>query len=170
MAEKETWANTATITVTESAANTLTFKKLETGINLGTRIAWILHRIEYMHQQVNATVFNATGDQLLLGLTNSNTWTLPSLSNATIIDLVSLSRLDFGAAATEFTEVRPLIRDFTMMPGGGLLMVPNPLYGFAYGSGLTAASSSDIRFFYTQFEMKDADFYELWQTRVQLSA
>lgn len=164
----DTFANQACITVTESAANTLTFQKLETGISIGARQAWIIHRLEYFFDSLST--LNGTTDVLQMGISQSNSWTAVSAAEPSILDICWFERLDFGTAATGLISFKPLIKDFGALPGGGLLIVPNPLYAFAKGTGCAALTSSKVRVYYTQIDVKDAEFYELWQSRVLLTA
>ena len=75
-----------------------------------------------------------------------------------------------GTAASGGFHVQPYTKDLSTLPGGGLIIIPNPLYGFAIGTGLASATTNYIRFYYTQIEISDAQYYELWQSRVMLTA
>lgn len=166
MAEKaDVFANYAIISNTESAANTLTFKKLETGISLNEKVAWVIARLEYVLSGLGATIFNATGDVLSFGLSVSNSFTIPDPTENTIIDYNSIERIDLGAAASGFFSVRPMIKDFSMLPGGGILVPPTPLYSFIRGVGLTAACSMVTRIHYTMRKLAVDEYWELVEAR-----
>lgn len=162
---KDVFANYAILTVVESAANTLTFKKLETGISLTEKVAWVISRIEWLLSGVNDTVFNAKGDVLYFGLSLSNAWATASISEQTIIDYNSVERVDIGAAASGKFEYRPKIKDFSGLPGGGILTPPVPLYAFAQGVGLTAACTAVARIHYQLKPMKVDEYWELVEAR-----
>ncbi len=169
MAEDK-FANYAIISVTESALNTLTFKKLETGISLNEKVAWILSRVEYAISGLNATFFNATGDALRFGFSVSNAFSTPSLSEVTVIDWNQVRREDLGAAASGFFVMNPIIKDFSMLPGGGILVPPTPLYLYAVGEGLTAATTVVVRMHYTTKVLKVDEYWELVEARRVLSS
>lgn len=163
MAE-EKFANIAFVTVTETAANTLTFKKLETGIAPFEKVAFLINRIEYFYQRTVA-IFAATGDSLVIGLSASDQFSTAELDNSAIIDYHTQVRVDLGAAGSGFFDRQPFIKDFSTLPGGGLLVAPNPIYLFGVGSSLGAATTTWVRFFYTIKHLKSEDFWELVEMR-----
>lgn len=163
------FANLAVIGVTESAANTLTFKKLETGISLFEKMAWIIHRIEY-YVEVLAAAFNGDADFLDLGISTTDQLTAVSFSNNAVVDKLEVQRSDFGAAAVAILQQKPLYKDFTNLPGGGLILPPNPLYGFICGGGLASARSATIRLFYTNYPLSADEYWELVESRRLISS
>lgn len=167
----DSYANMATIVVQESAANTLTYKKLETGFSLFDKQAWIIHRIEYVMDEK----FNSTADTLDIALCCANTRTtiadLATFTDPTILDKVKMIRTDIGVAASGFYYTQPqIVKDFTNLPGGGLICPPTPMYGAAQGTGLSAASSSIIRFFFTVVELSAEQYWELVESRRSVTA
>lgn len=164
------YCNTATITITETAANTLTYKKLETGFSLFDKQAWLIQRLEYVLDER----FNATADALDVALMSSNTRTsiadLGTFSDSTVIDKVKWVRSDIGTAASGLYYVQPqIVKDFTNLSGGGILMPATPIYGAAQGTSLSAASSNIIRMFFTVIELKPEEFWELVESRRSIS-
>lgn len=162
------FANMATISVVESAANTLTFKKLETGISLSEKVAWVIHRIHYTVASLEAAVFNGDTDTLFFGIGVNNTWSgTPAIDEPTIIDYNAVSRLDFGAAASGgLVKARPWIeRDFMGLPGGGLIVPPVPLFLYAKGNGLVSAETVTCRIWYTLLQLSTEDYWELVEAR-----
>ena len=151
---QDQFANLAYITVTESAANTLTFKKLETGISIFEKVAWVVHRLEYYCDNIAATIFNTTGDYLQLALCSTDQMTSIDLSNAAVIDMCRITRIDLGTAASGFYREDPLIRSFADMPGGGLIVPATRLYLGAVGTGLGGATTNKLRMFYTTKTLK----------------
>ena len=163
----------ATITVTESAANTLTFKKLETGMSLFEKYAWIISRIEYFFT-FNGTLFNATADTLAVAVTTSNVrttiMTSATFTDVSVLDMIQVTRTDLGAAATGMMSILPLVKDFSSLPGGGIISPPAPLYGAAEGSGLVSATTTIIKMYYTVLELGTDDYWELVEARRLLTA
>ncbi len=171
MAEsKDVFANYAIIEVTESAANTLTFKKLETGISLNEKVAWIIHRIEYIIDGMDGTIFNAALDVLTWGLSLSNAFAFPTVAENTIVDYNRAVRVDLGAAASGYFQIQPQIKDFSDLPNGGVIIPPTPLYMFVKGTGLTAATKITARLHYTLRTLKVEDYWELVEARRVLSS
>lgn len=170
-ASNDKFANYAVLTCTESAANTLTFKKLETGISLTEKVGWIINRIEYYLTHLNTTVFNAAGDAFYYGLALSNGFSVPAVDRNEIIDYNQHEFQIYGAAAStgEFVR-RPLVKDLSTLPGGGILIPPAPLYLYAMGSGLTAANGVTARIHYTMISLKTEEFWELVEARRVLSS
>ncbi len=169
-AKGDQFANYAIISCTESAANTLTFKKLETGISLNEKVAWVISRIEYTLSSVLAGQFNADGDALTFGLSLSNAFSSPTISENTIIDWNQLVRQDFGAAASASLWRWPIVKDFSALPGGGVIVPPTPLYLFAQGSSLVAAASAYARIHYTLLTLAVDQYWELVEARRVLSS
>jgi len=171
MPNVDRWANIASIQCVESAANTLTFKKLETGINLFEKRAWVIGRLAFFIGGVSATQFNATGDYLQISLTVSNNMTaICDFSNPSEIDFMLIGREDIGTAATGMFLENPRIRDWWGLPGGGLIVPPNPLYLAVKGTGLVAAATVTVRMFYTTIELKPDEYWELVEARRIISS
>jgi hypothetical protein len=173
MAEKlaaDKFANMAIITVSESALNTLTFKKLETGISLMEKVAWVLSRIEYLISDLSAAMFNGAGDSLSFGLSLSNAWSYPYLYETTILDWNKFVRQDLGAAASGLFIEQPFVKDFSSLPGGGILVPPNPLYGYAVGAGLTGPETVTMRMHYTLLPLATDQYWELVEARRVVSS
>ncbi len=169
----DAFANMATINCIESAANTLTFKKLETAFGTFEKIAWIVHRLEYFLNSPS-TAFNGTDDTLTVALTVSNTMssliTATAIADPAIIDNVAFARFDFGAAASGNFFEKPYVRDFTQLPSGGLIIPPAPLYGAIQGSGLASVGLCTMRIYYTIKELATDEYWELVEARRLLSA
>jgi hypothetical protein len=170
---QDKFANMATIICIESAANTLTYKKLETSFGTFEKIAWIIHRIEYFFTNAS-TAFNGTDDLLYCALMTGNTrndlLTNTIFTDPQVLDLFAMTRWDFGAAGSGFTLTKPTIRDFSQMPSGGLIVPPSPLYGAVQGSGLAAAGSIVMRIYYTIKELATDEYWELVEARRLLTA
>jgi len=167
------FANSATIVCTESAAATLTYKKLETGISLFDKVAWLVNRIEYF-LGVTSAILNTDADSMTMALSVVNTlstiassasWTDPAL-----LDYFSIRRVDLGAAASGFFAIMPYVKDFGSLPGGGLLIPPSPLYGAIQGVGSASAMTGVIKLHYTNVVLTPDQYWELVESRRSLSS
>jgi len=155
----------AELTVTESASNTLTFTKLETGLSVYDKIGWVIARVEWRPSSGTYALFNGTGDVLDCALTMSNGLTALSESDPAIYNFRKFLRLDFGTAANASIFSSTYIDDFSTLPGGGLLVLPNPLYLGIKGTGLTAGATMFTRIFFKAIELSDQDYFNLVQAR-----
>lgn len=162
------FVNQAVITCTESAANTLTFKKLETGISLFEKVAWIISRIEYFISGISN--LNSSGDSLTMAITSTDQITGLALTNAAVIDLLYYLRIDYGTAANEVPIAMPFTKDLSTFSGGGLIVPPNPLYLGVVGSGEAAASTVTAKFFYRTLELSPDQYWELVESRRIISS
>jgi hypothetical protein len=76
-----------------------------------------------------------------------------------------VKRIDLGAAASGMFVELPYTKDLSTIPGGGLLVPPNPIYIFAEGAALTNAVTLSCRMFYTSVDLKADEFWELVEMR-----
>lgn len=144
----------------ESAANTLTFAEINTAINLQSRVAWIIHRLEWYLANATIALVTATGDTIHGALTSSNKMTALGLDNAGVLDLFDLTEINASGVGFEQYQY-PLVRDFTTMPGGGLIVPPRPLYVAVQGVSLASAATIELRGYYTSIDLADSDYYDL---------
>ena len=168
MAE-EKYVNQAYLSVVESALNTLTFSKLETGVSIYEKVGWLICRLDYFINTLAAD-FGAEADQINYGISVMDTLPSPSLAQAAVIDMNTIVRRDFGAAASGLLRFNPVTKTFADLPGGGLLVPPNPLYIFAEGAGLAGPQTVQVRMFYTVRVLKNEDFWELVEQRRMIGA
>lgn len=166
---KDQYCNQAYLTVTESAANTLTFSKVETGISIFEKVGWIISRIDYDFT-IDATNFGATNDRILFGLATSDALANVSLNQSSVIDLNHIKRIDIGTGASGMFLEMPIEKRFDTLPGSGLLVPPNPIYIFAQGVALTSAVQVQARMFYTVKSLKVEDYWELVEMRRMIGA
>jgi len=157
------YTNIAHILTTESAANTLTFQKLETSISINQKVAWLVHKIDYyLAGVVTSAIFDTSADSWLGGLVVSNSLTdLADQSNPAILDSMQIRRIDLGTAASGMFFLSPVTHEFSMLPGGGLLVPPAPLYGAVKGTSLGAASVMRLRIYYSPIDLKTDEYWQL---------
>ena len=168
-AVKDVYVNQAFLSVTESALNTLTFGKLETGIAIFEKAAWLICRIDYEFI-ISAAQFGAEADNLVFGISVSDQITNTDLSNSAIVDRNRVTRMDFGTAASGVILRSPYTKNFASLPGNGLLIPPNPIYIFAAGTALTGPVTLEARMFYTVIKLAGDEFWELVEQRRMIGA
>ena len=157
------YANYCLARVVESGANTLTFAQIQTGISLFDKVAWVINRIEWSVDIV-ATDTGADNDYLNYGLSTSNSWTTPSIMEQTILDFNSLILRSYSQVGVEY-QYQPLVKDFSQLPGGGILAPPTPLFVWAKGNGLGSAQTVTARMMYTVLSLKPEEYWELVESR-----
>lgn len=161
------YANVAHIQVTESAINTLTYKKLETGISLFEKMAWVISRIEYYWMALAMAV---TGDGIVMGITTSNNPPDLTPDQVAVIDMHKVARIDLGTAGTGMFYSYPIVKSFSELPGGGLIVPPNPIYLATLGVSQPAVTVLDARIYYTTVILKGDEFWELVEARRIISS
>lgn len=148
-------------TVTESAANTLTFAEIQTNIEIFSKMAWILHRLEWFLEGVQFNKLLASDDVIAMALVGSNSLSSLALNWPGVIDLLNLQIGGWGTPATAYPYSTPFIRDFSQLPGGGIIVAPRPLYLAVKGTSLASALTVSIRGYFTMKELKADEYLEL---------
>jgi len=160
---KDMYSQIAYMTVTESAANTLTFAGMSVFSNILSQQGMILHRAEYLITATAYSQFNSTGDSLKFGLAGDDGLSTISQDDPEVYDQKRIYRIDVGAAAQGVFLNMPIETDFTRLPGGGMLIPADRLYLFAEGTGLAAAVTCSARVHFTLKALSAADYLELAQ-------
>lgn len=145
----------------ESAANTLTFTEIQTNVSIMEKVAWVLHRLEWF---IDATAWGAlvaTDDRISAALCSTNSLTELSLGDAGVIDFADFGIKLLSSVGFQITLGPNATRDFTSLPGGGLLIAPRPLYVAVQGVSLAAAQTVRVRGYYTQKVLSADEYIEL---------
>lgn len=158
----DNFANVIYDAVTESGANTLTFEEINVGLNIFDKVGMVIHLIEYSN---HINLLQADDDSITFGLTQSNGWTTVDPSESSIITYEDFSIAGFGTAANALQRQTPYVRDFSTLPGGGILVTPKPLYLFAKGTNLGSAATVKVRIYFTIMKLKPEEYFELLEAR-----
>lgn len=161
----DNFCSQAVFQVTETAANTLTFDKLETGISVYDKIGWVIARVEIPLTKATIDLFDGNGDLVEVALTATNTVTSFADNNPAVYVHRTLMRRDVGTPAVSFFMDTTIVEDFSTLPGGGILVLPNPIYLGVKGTGLSGASTVTARIFFKAIDMADQDYFNLVQAR-----
>lgn len=165
----DAYANLAAVAVSESAADTLATTKFAFPFSIMDKVGLLISRIEYWFNTLGA--MNSTTDSQYMALLAASTVVdITAQNDPLIVDTVRLTRIDFGTAASANLYEMPVVRDFSMMPGGGILVAPNPLYGALKGAGESGASSGWVRLYYTYMELSTDDYWQLVESRRIISS
>ena len=162
------YANIASVKVTESAANTQTSTKFAFPFSIMDKMALLISRVEYWL----GTPSNMNSDQDYVYMAVTAAATIVDLSNQSdplVLDSVAQLRQDWGAAASGILVQNPIVKDFANLPGGGILVAPNPLYAMVKGSNNGAANVLWVKLFYTYLELKTDEYWQLVESRRVIS-
>lgn len=155
------FANKAYGSVTQTGANALTFSEISTNVNVFSKEAWILHRIEYYLPWAAQALLAGSADIIQIALTMTNSISTLDLSTAGVIDLWEIMRRDAGTPANAVFHENPYIRDFTTMPGGGIIIAPRPLYIACDSDSIASAATVNMRFYFERIELQADEYLEL---------
>jgi hypothetical protein len=107
----------------------------------------------------------AATDAINMGLASSNNLVNLIPAQVEVVDVATLMRHDMGTAASAQLILKTVTRDFSTMPGGGLLVPPKPLYLAGASVGLASAADIYFRIYFTIVKLTDAEYLELLETR-----
>jgi hypothetical protein len=158
---KDKFAQIAYLSVTESAANTLTFAALNIATEVEKKKAMIVHRIEYNISTTNLEKILAVGDRMTFGISLSDSITSIDLDKIEVFDR---RVINFGAVLTSGNfapNLMPIDIRFSDMPGGGLVIPVKRLFLFMQASSLATATGLTARIWYTLLDLTPADYLEL---------
>lgn len=164
MAKTDQYSQIGYIAVTQSAANTLTFNGISIMTSFLSNSAMILHELIYQIGPNDYALMTAAADVIYVGMTGSDTMTSLALNDPEVYDLRFVHRFDMGAAATGQVIKEPVVTDFTNLPGGGVLVPADRIYGFVDSTGLASAITVEMRFRFTVLELSANEYLELAQS------
>ena len=161
------FANIMSGSLTQSAVDTLTFSsRLEFGYSLSDNVGLVIHRIDYSFQQGFLKLLLDDSDRVVFGLVTSDQISSLVMYGSNVVDIGEVGLLKYGAAASGWLqELNPTAKhDYSDLPGGGLLVSPNPLFMAVHGVSIASVAVISYRIFYTAVTLNDRGFRELWET------
>lgn len=159
-AKTDRFANKFYVKVEESAANTLTFQEINTSVDVFSKKAWVLHRLEYYISIGELNKLDSSADKYSAALCSSNKIGALDLSDPSVVDLFEIAYREKSAVGYDY-HIMPIIRDFNNMPGGGLIISPRPLFLGLKGLGATAAGAISCRGYFTSMDLSADEYLEL---------
>lgn len=162
-AKVDQFAQTGYISITESAAGTLTFNGMTVFSNILEPKGLVLNEAEYLIKASDIALMTAASDSIEVGLCGDNGITDLLLNDAQVYDYNYVCRSDFGTAASAELVFMPLKKTFGHMPGGGMLLPADRIYAFIRCVGLASAISIEIRFRFTIIDLTAQQYIELAQ-------
>lgn len=152
------------LSVTMSAANTLTFSRVAIGITLFDYAAFIISRIEYQINRASATEIQANTDSATMAITGSSSVAdIVDLTNPAVYDSITLTPIAAGAPANFQLMRQPLVKDFSAHEGGGLIVPAQDIFLAMVTSGFGPAGVATARVYYRVMKLAAADYLELAQ-------
>lgn len=158
---RDIYANKFYGAATESGANTLTFSEINTNVNIFDKVAWILNRLEWYLSVATLALLQASTDTISCALSASDTIPNLSLSNPSVIDVVTIQLIAPAEVGGQAPFPTPIIRDFSSMPGGGLIIAPRPLYVAVEGVSLATAATAEVRGYFQAKSLAADEYLEL---------
>lgn len=162
---RDKFPNIINISLTQSAANTTTFTDIDLGFGQFERVGVKLARWEVWPEPALIQEMDADGDQANFALTADNQLSDVNPDERAVIDNLRLNALVSGTAGTAQLVELPMAKDYSQMPGGGLLVAPRPFYLGMASAGLGAARTVQCRIYFTIMKLADADYFELLESR-----
>lgn len=163
MPKTDVYGQIAYITVTESAANTLSFSGITLFTNILEQKGMLINRVEYVVAAADVAQLDAELDRITLGISGDNSLAAIGLDDAQCYDLKEVFRVDFGTAASAELYYSPLVTDFSNMPGGGRLVPADRVYAFVKGDNLDNTVQVSVRVYFTVLDLQAAEYLELVQ-------
>lgn len=159
---EDRYANIAGVELTMSAANTMSFVELRTGIGMQadrkTAVGMLIDEIDYSPKQKVFNDMNATGDRLSVGITVSNQVTdLEDVTDKRILHSANIYRLDGGTAGNFVIQVVPLVYQF--FPA--IIHAERAVFLAADSLGLADPEVIRMRMYYRTVTLTDGEFIEL---------
>lgn len=159
------YANVLHDTVAMSAPNTLTFQEIDVGLNLFDKTGILIHKIQADPSAIYQADMLTSADWAQFALVQSTSITFLNITERSVIDLLEQIVTTHGAPASSQVIDIPLERDYTSLPGGGILIAPKPLYWAVQTAGFASALVTAFRLYFTIVKLKDTDYLELLESR-----
>jgi len=164
-ATKDQYANRFNVHVAEASVGVPSFVEVPTYASAFSKEAFVIHRLEYWIQNSHFNQLVADADRIMMALTTANHYTTLNAAAAFpdpgIVDLCEVFSHLIGTAANALIQTFPIIKDFTNLPGGGLIVPARPIFVGVMSSGVATGISIDVRGYFTKLELKDNEFLEL---------
>lgn len=162
--QNDKYANIASATVVESAAGTITFAEVQTGISLGSGVGMLIDKISYWFSAGTIADLVAAADYVQAGWFTSNQPASFSLSDRRIIDMIHLDvEPVIGTAASGGTPSKqPYFHDYTPP----IVVAAPRLYLVVNSSSLAAAAVVFSRMYFRYIELTDKEYLEIAESFV----
>jgi len=161
---KDQYCQLGYISVAETAANTLTFAGLSVFSNVLAQKGMVISRIEYLLSNTSMSYLEDDNDALMVGLSGDDGLSSIDLDDPSVYDIINIMMVSSGTPGTIIRNLVPIVKDFSQMPGGGLLVPADRVYGYIQGTSLAGGGSVRIRFWYRIIDFTAQEYLELAQS------
>lgn len=161
--QKDIYPQFLDMSVTMSAANTLTFSGVSLGLSVFEYAALILNRIEFQPNKASWQELAAQADYIYLAVTGSNTLVNLNTDQPEVFDYIQIYHHTVGTAGNYTLPMNPIVHDFGDFPGGGMLVPASQFYLGMFTGGFAAAGGGSVRCWYRVITLQAADYLELAQ-------
>jgi hypothetical protein len=159
------YSNIMAVTVQQAVANTITFNEIRVGLNLFDKVGILINRIDYAFSGAAVSELAAAGDAVQLGLCQSNGLVALSVEQQEIIDFVGYYTAAPAAAADIQIFPTYIQRDYSTLPGGGILTTPKPLFAVFDSAGCANPHYGTLKIYFTIVNLKPDEYFELLEAR-----
>lgn len=160
----DVFGNRAFKTVTQSAANAITFEQIQFGVGLFQGVALVLSRVEWFPPAATLQEIVAGTDDFQMAICNRDDLATLSATNQSVMVLKHVAPVVAGAAANLQDIELPLISDLSTIPGGGLIMPSNPIYLGIDSIGAANPLVCNAILYFVFRQLTDSEYVELIQT------
>ena len=161
---KDQYANIAAAVATEAVAGTAAYARFNFPYSVTDKVAILISRIEYWFGNLNQ--LNGSGDVCYAGLVAANSVVdVTNQADPAVVDSTRIYRLDMGAAASGMLIVYPIVKEFSNLPGQGILVAPSPLSAIVQSVGAGGIMNCWVKLFYTYKELATDEYWELVESR-----
>lgn len=161
---KDQYANIAAALAVETAAGTASYARFNFPYSVTDKIAILISRIEYWFGNINQ--LNSSVDVCYAGLVAANSIVdITNQADPAVVDSTRIYRLDMGAAASGLLINFPYIKEFSSLPGQGILVAPSPLSAVVQSAGAGGVMNCWVKLFYTYKELATDEYWELVESR-----
>jgi hypothetical protein len=172
MAVKNTdvYANIAYLNVVESAANTLTWARLDIaqmGFLQEKKFGMLIKKVAWVPSYATEQLLVAANDSFNMAITTSDAITVLSQYYAEVVLMRSKRIAWYGAPANAIPYDVPYYDDLTSI--GGLLVPADRIYLGIQGVSLASACTIQARVYYSMVELAVDQYWELVESRHMIS-
>lgn len=155
----DNYVNIFDVTVTESAANTLTFEEMNVGLNVFDKVGLVISRIE-INWEVASQYMVAAGDVVRFAITQSDQITGIGYGQRAVIWQWAIR-----SPGANVEPLQNISADFSTLPGGGLLITPRPVFVALESGSIATALTAYFRIYFTVLSLQPSEYFELLESR-----
>lgn len=156
------------VTTVAGAENDLTWARVNVGMAIFEYAAFILHRVEFDMPRGAFQELIAATDEVQLAVSGSNSLTSISARFPQIYALFRASAW-ISTAVSSLPFIRPWPKDFTGLPGGGLIIPAQDVFFGVDCDGFASTYTFSCAVDYSVKQLQAADYLELAQSYRVLS-